>query len=718
MNQNDLPASFDEALKVIAIQREELEQQAKLLNELRVKLAAQDKAVSHSGAGLLQRFRQSLLRRPTGSETVKSSGLFDEEYYRSQLLGRPDLKRAEKNLLNHYLSVGAFEGLDPCERFDSDWYLEVNSDVRTAGLNPLVHYLQYGQHEGRLPYHGAQQSIFGGTPRHTSDFNARLWGGFSHVAMPELEALADQGQNSRAAWCLAAWCYAHGDLPSALQRVQQSIENEPRGATKKALVGLAKCYTLLEDYSGLEALLTEPESARGLGNIYPYVRANLLNGQGRPLDCCVALNDIFSRVGLVGVAMKDASLPLSLSNLQGIAAPESIHGNAPDAPLISVVVPAYNAGGTLHIALDGLLGQSWTNLEIIVVDDGSSDDTAQVAQSYEKKDPRVRYLPNSRNMGAYPTRNNGMKAARGDFVTVHDSDDWSHPQKLERQMQPLLNDDSKVATISSWVRVAADMRFVGPWLLSDTYVEKNHSSVVLRRAILEQIGYWDEVNVAGDTEFLWRLEHHFEHHRIVHILPFTPLSFALADDASLTRTKATHVKTIHYGLRRIYREAASWWHRKTDGRPVLENDKERPFPIPLGIVRGSEAEFDAVLVGDMAAEGEDLERLLKEAADVLSKYKSVCLFHWPGYDYRHGAPIADEVFELCLRHRLSFAHTGLTVSADKVVILGGASTDYMPTQGVRIENLDAVVNTQGDLCGPQAELMEYFAKGGVQAGED
>src|SRR5690625_5388542 len=97
-------------------------------------------------------------------------------------------------------------------------------------------------------------------------------------------------------------------------------------------------------------------------------------------------------------------------------------------PLVSVIVPAYNAGSGLQIALDSLLRQSWTQLEIIVVDDGSSDNTAQIAQVYAAKDSRVRFLANGTNQGAYTRRNNGMRAAKGEFVTVHVSVAWTIPQ--------------------------------------------------------------------------------------------------------------------------------------------------------------------------------------------------------------------------------------------------------------------------------------------------
>lgn len=659
---------------------------------------------------------------------VLESGLFDSEYYLAQVADRNDYKVARRNPVRHYLTIGGFEGLDPGPEFDSDWYLVNNSDVSAVGINPLVHYVRYGGQEGRLPHHGAVGTGLGGLPVSDRAFNRKLWNGFSHIALSELATLADDGLNNGAAWYLAGWCYAHGDLASALERVEQSIANSSEGINRRALIGLAKCYTMLQEAAGLESILAAPGAERQLDSAYPYIHANMVNEQSRWNAWATAINSIFYRVGLTGITVRDPDRGPALNNLIGAHDQEVFNEARNDElPLISVIVPTYNAGSTLPVALDSLLAQSWPALEIIVVDDGSIDNTAELAHAYAARDCRVRYLPNVQNIGAYPTRNNGMRMARGEFVTVHDSDDWSHPQKLERQVLPLINDSEKIATFSSWVRVTGDMRFVGPWLLSENFVEKNHSSVVVRRSVFDDIGYWDEVNVAADTEFLWRLEHNCGHRNIVHVLPSTPLSFALADDSSLTRAKATHVKTIHYGLRRIYREAARWWHRYSDGKPVLgatpsgEGERfsqpgsaTRPFPIPLGIARGTPREFDGLLVGDFAIDGDRLSEALSAINQEISRGSKLCLFHWPSYTGWHGAPIADEIFELCQRHGLDFAHMGLTVKSERAVMIDAGLWVYPPTHAVRVEGLQRVEALDGGLIAPQSEILEYFLQGGVE----
>ena len=710
------PKSLEEAHSLIDDLERQITIQLKTISSLEGRLARETD--SGTKVRLFQWLKTASGRaksRPASSElqVISSSKYFDEEFYVGQLKGRSDYEDARAQPSSHYLEVGAFIGFDPSQGFDSDWYLESNPDVKASGVNPLLHYIRFGRDEGRLPKHGVHTVAEAHTPDTTAGYNSRLWNGFMHRAWPELQRRADLVFDERASWSLAAWFFAHGEVELAQERVNQSVAHSPDGASRRALVGLGKCYSLLGEYRALQSLLSDGESTQRLGATLPYLQAN--GWLGDDAKRLAYINEIFYRAGLSDVVRKCDSAPLALDNLRSAEECAEVGLVAlADNPQVSVIIPVFNAGETLQIALDGLLEQSLRSLEVIVVDDGSTDNTADVALGYAERDPRVCYIANDVNMGAYPTRNNGMKAARGQFVTVHDSDDWSHPQKLERQLQPLLKDESKVASFSSWVRVLGDLTFVGPWLLNETFIEKNHSSALVRRSALDVVGLWDSVNVAADTEFLWRLEHHYGHQAIVHVLPGTPLSFALSDDTTLTRTKATHVKTIHYGLRRVYREAARWWHRQSDDKPVMPEGDARPFPIPLGICRGTPREFDCVLVADFAVSGEKLAYTLSAIESRVTNGEQICLFHWPDYKGWHGATIADEVFALCQRLGIGFAHVGLTVSAPLVVMLDEALWEHPPTQVVQVDGIECVENHDGSTFEQQGALKVYFSNGGEE----
>lgn len=100
--------------------------------------------------------------------------------------------------------------------------------------------------------------------------------------------------------------------------------------------------------------------------------------------------------------------------------------------LVSVVLPTFNRSRTLARAVRSVLAQGYANLELIIVDDGSTDDTADLVASFD--DPRIRYEKLERNQGASAARNRGLELSRGEFIAFQDSDDEWLADKLERQV--------------------------------------------------------------------------------------------------------------------------------------------------------------------------------------------------------------------------------------------------------------------------------------------
>lgn len=103
--------------------------------------------------------------------------------------------------------------------------------------------------------------------------------------------------------------------------------------------------------------------------------------------------------------------------------------------MVSVVIPVHNRAGTIRYCLDSVLGQTFDNFEVIVVDDASTDDTAAQVRSIQ--DARLRLLPNNGPRGAQAARNTGILAARSPWIAFQDSDDEWVPDKLERQLAAL-----------------------------------------------------------------------------------------------------------------------------------------------------------------------------------------------------------------------------------------------------------------------------------------
>ena len=105
-------------------------------------------------------------------------------------------------------------------------------------------------------------------------------------------------------------------------------------------------------------------------------------------------------------------------------------------PRVSVIVPAFNAGQTLAETIESVLSQTYSDLELIVVDDGSRDGTRDVVSAYQRKDARVVYVWQE-NAGVSAARNRGLHLSRGEYVSILDADDLWDPSKLERQFVAL-----------------------------------------------------------------------------------------------------------------------------------------------------------------------------------------------------------------------------------------------------------------------------------------
>lgn len=110
-------------------------------------------------------------------------------------------------------------------------------------------------------------------------------------------------------------------------------------------------------------------------------------------------------------------------------------GNPSATPPVSIVIPAYNRASSIRAAIESVLRQTWNDFELLVVDDGSTDDTLD--QARRVSDPRLRVVESPANGGAAAARNLGVDAAKGDWIAFQDSDDEWLPTKLEKQMARL-----------------------------------------------------------------------------------------------------------------------------------------------------------------------------------------------------------------------------------------------------------------------------------------
>ena len=184
-----------------------------------------------------------------------------------------------------------------------------------------------------------------------------------------------------------------------------------------------------------------------------------------------------------------------------------------NTPKVSVVMSVYNGAVHLREAIDGVLGQTFGDFELIVVNDGSTDASRQIVESYP--DPRIRLVDNDKNMGLPWSLNRGIDEARGELIARQDDDDISLPERFERQTS-LLDSDRRIALVGSgWFYIDIDSKIFGEGSLpgDDAAIKSKlrtlrfpHGSFMVRKDLLRSIGSYDPRFVyTQDLDLLLRL---------------------------------------------------------------------------------------------------------------------------------------------------------------------------------------------------------------------
>jgi glycosyltransferase involved in cell wall biosynthesis len=180
-------------------------------------------------------------------------------------------------------------------------------------------------------------------------------------------------------------------------------------------------------------------------------------------------------------------------------------------PRVTVVMPTYNGRRFLRPAIESILGQSFSDFELLLIDDSSTDDTRAIVHSY--RDSRLRFVENDTNRGVVYTRNRGLGLARGMYVSPVDHDDVAHRERLERQVA-FLDSHPNVAMVGTWanmidergnaflvLRPPTDSREIYETLLD--YNTFFASSVMFRKDAVLAIGGYRAVVEGCDDWDLW-----------------------------------------------------------------------------------------------------------------------------------------------------------------------------------------------------------------------
>lgn len=168
--------------------------------------------------------------------------------------------------------------------------------------------------------------------------------------------------------------------------------------------------------------------------------------------------------------------------------------------LVSIIMPAYNCDNYVVEAINSVLAQTYQNWELLVLDDGSKDNTLQTIKEFAQKDSRIKALPNGKNMGVSTTRNRGIDLATGEWIAFLDSDDIWQPSKLEKQLK-LAGEKSAefLFTGSSYINEEGEP-FKGVFNIPEkvTYERLRNHNVISCSSVLVKKKYFKNIKMEKD----------------------------------------------------------------------------------------------------------------------------------------------------------------------------------------------------------------------------
>lgn len=400
-----------------------------------------------------------------------------------------------------------------------------------------------------------------------------------------------------------------------------------------------------------------------------------------------AMNRFYSRLGMSKIRLAgNDNLPL-LDRLESDT--QVVH----DGPQVSVIMPTFSPGPGIWTAVRSLLQQTWKNIEIIIVDDASPAEYEELFLKLERLDPAIRVLRQEENAGAYVARNRGLSVATGDFITVHDDDDWSHPDKLALQVYALLDNKEMIVSSSAHIRTTADLVFKRV-NTQPSYLQMNYSSLMFHRSLIDEIGVWDTVNRGADGEFLLRIITRFGSSRIAE-LSDKPLSFSRIWSGSLTSGEMS--RGYFAQSRLLYRESFRKWHRdtkKAGSRLFLDAGQPRDFPVPTSFEPGRRnadvGTFDVIYVTDFFRQAKYPQTVLTELKAFIDAGLRVGYMQLPSPETVKPSGLSPLLFELQVEGGLVQVSHDDVAYTELLVVYGSA-------MGMFLDNMRTTVRSRRNI---------------------
>lgn len=525
---------------------------------------------------------------------------------------------------------------------------------------------------------------------------------------------ARQLEGPRASRWAAALAHCVGVAPKSADELDDALET---------LLAIARRDPqLLERHEGelLCHLLVERGRGEDFAAVLPHIRlddearehaaVDLANPAVRPASTEGAwlrqINDTVMS-GLAPLTLEpavDGACPFD--RLAAVIEPGVVTG-----PRVTVVISSFRPGPELLVSVRSIVAQTWQDLEILVVDDASGDDFEGIYAEATALDPRVRVITQEHNGGTYVARNRAIDEATGVYVTFQDSDDWAHPERIEREVAALESQRSIVAVRTMALKLSDDLivsrrQNVARQAVAPTLMFRKDQ-------VWPLLGSFDPVRKAADTEFHFRIEAVFGDGAVVDL--DEPLQFMRMSAGSLSRDEFR--RGWRHPARMVYRSALLAWHDEIrhGASPFLGRDR-RAFPAArrFQLAQDPSPEYDLVVLGDWRQDGPRQ----REAADWIARLASsragiaaprIAVVHVESLNFerfrsdRYIEPVQD----LIARGAVESASWDDSLVAKTVVCIDPTTLSFPPRLETGIQAESAVIITDRDEYVADVPLLTY-----------
>ena len=262
---------------------------------------------------------------------------------------------------------------------------------------------------------------------------------------------------------------------------------------------------------------------------------------------------------------------------------QPLSGLMTGGPLVSVIVASWNAADTLDYAIRSILNQSYRNIEVLVADDGSTDQSGEKLRAF-MDDPRVRLFRSAKNQGPYNIRNQLIAHAKGELITFHDADDLAMPHRISTQVTAMMEKSARVS-LGSWLRIKPSGHLIA--FRDGHFLRMCLNSIMFTRSVFDSFGPYRSVLCGADSEFYELLRGRLPEHELIAIRQ--PLVLGLWSSSSLTRSAGIEADEIGYRApaRRAYAGLAG--RQRILGRMIVPDEAIERSIADSGILRAPTA---------------------------------------------------------------------------------------------------------------------------------